>query len=106
MVLYNVTISLDPSIELDWLDWMRKSHIPEVLATKCFKEARLSRINAEEEGGVTYSVMYFSVSQDLYDQYKNEFALDLQKKHTEKYNGKFATFRTVLNVIEEFKYEQ
>ncbi|MFN5415480.1 MAG: DUF4286 family protein [Flavobacteriia bacterium] len=103
MILYNVTISIDPQIQEDWMDWMRKEHIPEVLATQCFTEARLSRIQGEEEGGVTFSVMYFSPSEDLYTKYKAEHAPLLQQKHTEKYAGKFAAFRTILNVIEEFK---
>jgi len=27
MILYNVTVSLDPSIHADWLEWMRNVHI-------------------------------------------------------------------------------
>ena len=60
MILYNVTLSIDPEISRDWLQWMREEHIPEVLATQCFTEARLSRVNGEEEGGMTFSEMYFS----------------------------------------------
>lgn len=103
MILYNVTLSIDPDIHQDWVKWMREVHIPEVLATKCFTEARLSRVNGEEEGEMTFSVMYFSPSEALYEKYKMEFAPDLQKKHTDKYSGHFAAFRTVLSVIEEFK---
>jgi hypothetical protein len=103
MILYNVTVSIDPAIHEDWLQWMREIHIPEVIATGCFHEARLSRIQGEEEGGMTFSVMYFSPNESLYEKYKSEFAPVLQKKHGEKYAGKFAAFRTILNVIEEFK---
>ncbi len=103
MILYNVTLSIDPEISRDWLQWMREEHIPEVLATQCFTEARLSRVNGEEEGGMTFSVMYFSPSPELYEEYKTRFAPELQRKHTEKYAGRFAAFRTVLDVIEEFK---
>ncbi|MCE3294637.1 MAG: hypothetical protein K0R65_351 [Crocinitomicaceae bacterium] len=103
MILYNVTLSIDPDIHEDWLRWMRGEHIPEVLATNCFTEARLSRVNGEEEGGMTFSVMYFSPSEEKYEEYKSKFAPGLQRKHTEKYAGHFAAFRTVLTVIEEFK---
>jgi hypothetical protein len=103
MILYNVTVSIDPIIHEDWIQWMKEVHIPEVIATGCFKEARLSRIKGEEEGGMTFSVMYFSPHPSLYEKYQNEFAPELQKKHSEKYAGKFAAFRTILEVIEEFK---
>lgn len=103
MILYNVTVSIDPQIHEEWLNWMRTVHIPEVIGTKCFQEARISRIEGEEEGGMTYSIMYFAASEELYKNYKEKFAATMQKKHTEKYQGKFAAFRTILKVIEEFK---
>src|SRR5690606_39069228 len=103
MILYNVTVSIDPQVEEDWKSWMREQHIPDVLATKCFTECRLSRIHAEEEGGVTFSIMYFSPSQADFDRYEAEHAPKLQQEHGQKYAGKFAAFRTILTVIEEFK---
>jgi hypothetical protein len=102
MILYNVTVSLDPNIESEWLKWMRSKHIPDVLETGCFRESRLSRIHGEEDGGVTYSVMYLSPSQELMDLYQDKFAPALQKEHSAKYEGKFAAFRTFLTVVEEF----
>lgn len=102
MILYNVTVSLDPNIESEWLNWMRSKHIPDVLETGCFLESRLSRIHGEEDGGVTYSVMYLSPSQELMDIYQEKFAPALQKEHSSKYEGKFAAFRTFLTVVEEF----
>jgi hypothetical protein len=103
MILYNVTISIDPTIQHEWVDWMRSKHIADVLETGCFTESRLSRIQGEEEGGVTFSVMYFSPSEELYNQYQSEHAPRLQAEHSALFAGKFAAFRTVLSVIEEFK---
>ena len=103
MILYNVTVSIDPEISQEWLQWMRSKHIPDVMATNCFKESRLSRIQGEEEGGVTYSVMYLCPSEELMNEYQNIHAPALQKDHADKYSGRFAAFRTFLHVIEEFK---
>ncbi len=102
MILYNVTVSIDEAVHEEWLNWMRTSHIPDVLKSGCFLESKLSRINGEEEGGVTYSIMYLSPSQEKYDEYQANHAPRLQKEHTEKYQGKFAAFRTILNVVEQF----
>lgn len=103
MILYNVTVSIDESVHQEWLQWMRQTHIPEVLASGCFLESRLSRIQGEAEGGITFSVMYLSPSQEKYDEYQNNHAPALQADHAKKFSGKFAAFRTVLEVVEEFK---
>jgi len=103
MILYNVTVSIDAQIHEEWLDWMRSTHIPEVMATGCFLESRISRVHGEEEGGMTFSVMYLCPSEAIYKQYEIEHAPALQNQHAAKYQGKFAAFRTTLSVIEEFK---
>ena len=103
MILYNVTVSLDPEIADEWLEWMRAKHIPDVMATGCFLESRISRVHGEEEGGVTYAITYLSPSQELLDEYREKHAPKLQKDHSDRYSGRFAAFRTLLSVIEEFK---
>jgi hypothetical protein len=103
MILYNVTVSIDANIQDEWLGWMRSTHIPQVMETGCFLESRISRVNGEEEGGVTYAITYLAPSEEILTKYQSEHAPALQADHTSKFAGKFAAFRTTLNVIEEFK---
>lgn len=103
MILYNVTVSIDPAVSEDWLDWMRKQHIPDVMATGCFIESRISRVHGEEDGGMTFAITYLSPSQEKLDEYREVHAPRLQKDHSMRYEGRFAAFRTFLSVIEEFK---
>jgi hypothetical protein len=106
MILYNVTVSLDPAIREEWLVWMRSTHIPDVMATGCFVESRISQVQEEDPNAATYAISYLSPSIEKIDQYRKEFAAQLQKDHTERYDGKFAAFRTILTVVEEFKSER
>jgi hypothetical protein len=103
MILYNVTINIDASVENEWKTWMINTHIPDVLKTNCFIEAKLSRIHGEEDGGATYSIMYTAKTQDDINLYQNSYSSRLQQEHTQKFQGKFAAFRTLLTVVEEFK---
>ncbi len=103
MILYNVTVSIDPAVSEDWLDWMRKQHIPDVMATGCFIESRISRVHGEEDGGMTFAITYLSPDQQKLNEYREVHAPRLQKDHSERYEGRFAAFRTFLTVIEEFK---
>ena len=103
MILYNVTVSIDPAVSSDWLEWMRSTHIPDVMATGCFVESRISRVQGEEEGGVTYAITYLAPDEEHISTYQKEHAPRLQKEHKERYEGRFAAFRTFLHVIEEFR---
>lgn len=103
MVVYNVTVSIDQAVALDWLEWMRKVHVPDIMKTGHFKECKLCRIHGEEEGGITYAIMYTALTQEDLDTYQEKHAPRLQEEHAEKFKGKYADFRTLLSVIEEFK---
>jgi len=99
MILYNVTCSVDKDVYLEWYDWMRETHIPEIMKTGMFTECRICRIKAEEEGGVSFAVQYLCPSEEKYKEYQEKYAAGLQKDHQEKYGTKVAAFRTVLDVL-------
>lgn len=106
MVLYNVTISIDVNCELEWLEWMKGVHIPDVIKTGFFKEAKICRlIGGEEEGGKTYAIMYTSHSEESLEEYKKNHAPKLQLEHNAKFLGRFAAFRSELRVLQEFTHE-
>ena len=103
MIVYNVTVSIDENVAEDWINWMREWHIPDVMETGHFKESRLCRVHGEEDGGVTYAITYVAFSEEDLNKYQKNHAPRLQAEHSEKFAGRFAAFRTLLSVIEEFK---
>ena len=101
-VIYNVTVSIDYAVSEKWLMWMKSTHIPEMMATGKFIEAKLSKIMAEESGGASYSIQYLCEDMGTYNMYVAENSQKLQNEHNEKFQGKFAAFRTILKVEEHF----
>ena len=102
MIIYNVTINVDSSIHDRWLVWI-KEHIPQVLATGKFKEAKLTKVLVEEElGGVTYSIQYRAHSREALDAYYADDANRLRKEGLKLFADKILAFRTELEVIDEY----
>jgi hypothetical protein len=102
MIIYNVTINVEQSIHDDWLKWI-KEHIPQVLATGKFYEAKLTKVLVEEElGGTTYSVQYRAKSRETLDSYYAEDAEKLRQDGLAKFADKMLAFRTELEIIDEY----
>lgn len=102
MIVYNVTVKIDHAVADDWLAWMRREHIPEVIATGTFTSYKLLRIvNDEEADGMTYAVQYVCPSRKQFDTFVRSYAPDLQKKHRTRYNNSFIAIRTLMQVVEE-----
>lgn len=99
MIVYNVTVSIDQEVHDAWLDWMTRTHIPEVLATGMFTESRIHKVLADDEGGVTYAIQYTAPDMAHYERYRDEHAVRLQADAQALFGGRFQAFRTLLEVV-------
>jgi len=99
MYIYNVTINIENTVQKDWLRWMQEKHIPEVLETGKFSEAKMCQVMVDEEEGVTYSIQYTTDSKETLNAYFDEDASELRKEMGELFPNKFVAFRTELNVV-------
>lgn len=103
MIIYNVTSNIEESIHNEWLTWMKSEHIPQVLATGKFEKALLTRVLVEEDmGGITYAVQYQTLSMAILNTYYNEDAPKLRADVYKKFGEKVLSFRTELEIIDEF----
>ena len=101
MILYNVTVKIDKTIENEWVAWMKSTHIPEVLQTNIFTEHKFCKIlfPVDEDDGQTYAIQYFCNSMDDLEEYQAKFAKKLQEKHSTKYKNRFVAIRTLMEIL-------
>ena len=101
MILYNVTVKIDNNIHLEWLQWMKAVHIPDVMATNCFTENKIMRLidPPMDEQGTSYAIQYFCKDLQTLQHYWKEHAPALQADHTNRYKGRFGAFRTVMELV-------
>jgi hypothetical protein len=101
MVLYNVTVTIDLQVHEDWVAWMRQTHIPDVMSTGMFLSYRLNKmLGHEHEDAEIYTVQYLASDMAQLIRYQQEFAPELQKAQRERYENKYAVFRTVMEVVD------
>lgn len=102
MIIYNVTSNIDPSIHDQWLLWI-KEHIPHVLATGHFTDAKLTKVLAEGHlTDPTYSVQYRAKSREALMTYYKDNADKLRQEALKLFGDKVLSFRTELEIIDEY----
>lgn len=101
MILYNVTVNVEASVEREWLEWMQNEHILDVLNTGMFKYAKIFRLlNVEQtEGTATYAVQYFAASMEDFDAYQEKFGSTLRSEHETRFGGRTVSFRTLMEEV-------
>lgn len=100
MIIYSVTVKIEKESEENWIKYMRKDHIPNVMATGCFMEYRFSRLMMDDPEGTNYSIQYLCQDMDTLQRYQDQHAPVLQKEHTEKFKDKFVAFRSLLEIVD------
>lgn len=100
MYIYNVTTNVDESIKDQWLDWIHNTHIPAVLKTGKFSEAKLCRVMVKEEmGGITYSIQFTAASLEDINSFSQNEGLSIENEAFIKFGEKQLSFRTKLELI-------
>lgn len=101
MIIYNVTVKVEPDIHDDWLEWMRDIHIHDVMNSGIFVKQQMCKIiSPDEADGVTYAIQYTCRTVEDFDRYMLDFAPALQAKHNDRYKDKFVAFRTLMEIVE------
>ena len=102
MFIYNITTNIETAVHEDWLQWMQKTHIPDILATGRFLSAKICRVLVDEElGGVTYSVQYSVKDKETLTAYHENEGISLLKEATQKFGQQAVSFSTELQVLNE-----
>ncbi|WP_310393050.1 DUF4286 family protein [Hymenobacter sp.] len=100
MILYNVTTSIEPAVADEWLDYMRTTHMPEVMGTGFFLKSQLCRLLNEENDGITYAAQYYCLSLEHLEEYQLLCAPALRADMEAHFAGKYVSFRTTLEVMD------
>jgi hypothetical protein len=99
MIIYSVTIAIQASVESEWINWMNKIHVPDVLKTGCFSECRINKVLGSETEEPTYVLQYDCELIEDYHRYRDSFAPALQKDHTDRFAGRFRASRQLLEEV-------
>jgi uncharacterized protein YktA (UPF0223 family) len=102
MIFYSVTIYIDKDVENEWLNWMRKTHIQDVMDSGHFNSYRMFKILVPSHSSdeTAYNIQYECKSLESYNAYQEQHATRLQKEHTLKFQNKVKAARALMEEIE------
>ena len=101
MFIYNITFNVETLIEDEWLEWMKKDYILDVLRTKYFSEHRILRLINEHPDtlGTTYAVQFTTTNINDVQQYLANQGAVLQNELMTKFGQKVLSFTTLLEEV-------
>lgn len=100
MFIYNVTVHVEPKVEQEWLNWMKEDHLPKMIQTGQFLNAKLFKVITDQDhGGISYATQYHCSSRKEYENYIALHAKALSQDAIERFGNTILAFRTQLEEI-------
>jgi len=101
-LLINDTIRIAHSEADSWLNWMQQIVFPILKKSSLIESYRLTRIKEDEaDDGVSFACQYICSDSITYSDFINNFDPKIQQEQINRFSGKFGTFRSVLEILEE-----
>ena len=101
MIIYSITTAMEESIENQWVEFMKASHISLIMETGCFKDYRFVRIISGEGQDVSYNLQLRCHSYAQLTDFRSKHELVLEKIIQSNFQGKYAAFQSVLEQVSE-----
>ncbi len=100
MLLYNITLKVDHSIQGAWLPWMRKSFIPSIMDTGHFEDFQFYELlHLPDQDGKTYALQLFCLSIQEFRTFQMEEEQDLQFLLVKKFEDRVVFFPTLMKTV-------
>jgi hypothetical protein len=65
MHVYNISFQIAPTLQEQWLEWMKNKFIPIIASTGCFGDHQFYELSVEDDQAPTYTLQLFASSQEM-----------------------------------------
>lgn len=100
MILYNITVIIEDSINDEWLAWMTGNFISRAMDTGLFASNRLLKVLDSPNEGTTYCVQFIADNMNFYQRFKQDYEPAILNDLTNRFASRFVSFSTLMELID------
>jgi hypothetical protein len=100
MIVHNITIKVDLTIEEEWKHWQVHEQLPQVMSTSLFSEYKFYKLLEQyEEEASTYIIQLFANTAAQLDEYLQHHAPRISEKARQKWGNRYIAFSTSMETV-------
>jgi hypothetical protein len=101
MIVYNETLIVEEAIYDEWLNYMKETHIPGIMATGYFNSYKILTVIDSPNEGVTTCIQYNTDSEEKFAKFYNQHLHGFHASHNALYENRFVLYSTLMETIAE-----
>lgn len=100
MVIYNITYSVPIHKEKDWLLWMQKIHIPEIMEHGCYLKYQLVQLlEVHDEDSTAFAVQFYAESKEKHMEFIAQHQAAFKHKSSREWGEQVLSFGTLMQIV-------
>jgi hypothetical protein len=99
MHVFNISFQIAPTLQAQWLEWMKRKFIPMIEATHCFDEHKFYELIVEKDQAPTYTLQLFAANQDTLIQFKETLSPTIINELSSTWGDQCFHFITNMKIV-------
>ncbi len=99
MQVFNISFQIAPTLQEQWVEWMKNKFIPMITATNCFKEHQFYTLDVTSDQAPTYTLQLFTLSPEKLAQYRDEHSSALMDELLKTWGDQCFHFITTMQIV-------
>jgi len=101
-ILLNETYAVAQESAAEWQKWMTENYIPGAMASGLIDSYIFSEVNnGDNEGALSFALQFILKDRPALWSFEKDTDRTLKEQMTQKFAGKYASFPTILNIINQ-----
>lgn len=99
MLVYNISFQIAPTLQAQWLEWMKNKFIPMVQGTACFIDHKFYEIDIAEDQAPTYTLQLFTPKAENLSQYQETSSTAIMDELLNTWGDQCFHFITTMRIV-------
>ena len=99
MQVCNISFQLNPTIQSQWLIWMKTNFIVELMGTGCFIDHKFYQLEVPEDQNPTFTLQLYAVNKERLSKYHTQFANSFIQQLNNKWGEQCLYFSTNMQIV-------
>jgi hypothetical protein len=99
MQVYNISFQIAPTLQGQWLSWMKNKFIPLIMATDCFNNHQFYEIDITEDQAPTYTLQLYTAQPEKLTQYQETLSSPIMDELLNTWGDQCFHFITTMRIV-------
>jgi hypothetical protein len=99
MHVYNISFQIAPTLQAQWLEWMKHKFIPFIESTTCFENYKFYELSVDADQAPTYTLQLFALNHEMLVKFQETLSPSIMDELSNTWGDQCFHFITTMKIV-------